>query len=87
MVVIADRSQYGFASPREASEPLQAEHRRVGGEEDELAPVRRQLEPAVERAAEVGLDLDRVLVEPAVAEAERELGSAAAAGYQLQRFS
>ena len=49
------------------------------GRSDELAAGRRQLEPTVERASEVGLDLDRVLVEAAVAKAERELGRAAAA--------
>src|SRR3954471_10583211 len=40
--------------------------------------VGRQLEAAVECAREVGLDLDRALVEAAVLESERELGGTAA---------
>ena len=59
---------------------LQLEHRRVRGEDDELAARRRQGEAAVERTLEVRLDLDRALVEAAVLEAQRELGRAVAGG-------
>src|SRR5207248_11268498 len=68
-----------FREPTGGEEPLQAEHRGVGGEDDELAAVGRQLEPAVEGVSEVGLELDRVFGEPAVAEAECKLGGPAAA--------
>ena len=49
------------------------------GRNDELTARLRELEPAVERVREVGNDLDRTVIHPAVREAEPELGGALAA--------
>src|SRR5437870_8301461 len=57
-------------------EPPQAEHRGVRGQHHELAPRGCLLEAAVERALEIGHDLDPATVEPAVGEAQRELRGA-----------
>src|SRR5215831_11357994 len=65
-----------MAAPSE--DAAQREHRRVGGQDDELVTGPNELEPAVERALEVGDDLDLRSLEPAVGEAKCELGGAAA---------
>src|SRR3954468_13560811 len=50
----------------------QREHRRVGGEGNELPAGRRQLEGAVESGLQVGHDLDRSLVEASVLKAQSQ---------------
>ena len=47
--------------PARAHDLPQSEHRRVRGEDDELAPGRCELEAAIERGFERGHDLDRAL--------------------------
>ena len=43
-------------------DPLEGEHRGIGREDDELSARGRQLQPAIERAREIRLDLEGGLV-------------------------
>src|SRR5436190_22621331 len=62
--------------PAAGDDVPQREHRRVGGEEDELAARRCQLEAAIERLLQSRDDLDRAVAQAAVLEAQAELGRA-----------
>ena len=52
----------------------QSQHCRIGRQGNELAALRCQSEGSVESPFEVGLDLDRFLVEPSIFESQPELG-------------
>src|SRR5207248_8247628 len=67
-----------LCEPAVGDDALQSQHRRVGGEDDELAARRRQRKTAVERTAEIRHYLDRALVEAGVREAQGELRGALA---------
>ena len=68
-------SQKSGTRPRRGDDPAQAEHRRVGGEHDELAAGRRELEAAIERRSRaLARPRSGRASRPAVGEAQRQLG-------------
>src|SRR5206468_4622053 len=64
-------------------DPAQRQHRGIRRQYDELATRRRERQSPIERAPEVGLQLDALTVEPAVGEPKRKLRRTPSGGDEL----